>query len=64
MKVKYIKRLLRYLRINDEQDNLSLTNVLILVMAYKFAAAETNPVDMAALMTVTLNYFGKKWLSK
>lgn len=64
MKMKYVKRFLQYLRINDEQDNLSLTNILIYVMAYKFATTETNPVDMAALMTVVLNYFGKKWLGK
>lgn len=62
--MKLLKRLLQYLRINDENDNLSLTNLVLMVMVVKFAMAETNSVDMAALVTVMLNYFGKKWLAK
>ena len=62
--MKHIKRLFRYLRINDENDNLSLTNIMVVVMVVKFGAADVQSIDMAALMTVTLNYFGKKWLAK
>lgn len=59
-----VKRLFRYLRINDEQDNLSLTNLLVIVMLVKFGMTESTPIDMSALGTVVLNYFGKKWLDK
>lgn len=62
--MKYLNKLFTYLRINDEQGRLSLTNLLIYIMVYKFATAETTMLDVGALGAVIVNYMGKRWLTK
>ena len=60
--MKIITRVAKYTRINDKDGNVSLTNLLLIVMIVKFAFAPSSDMDMVALVAAMLNYFGKKWL--
>ena len=60
--MKIITRVAKYTRINDKDGNVSLTNLLLIVMIVKFAFAPASDMDMVALVAAMLNYFGKKWL--
>ena len=58
----HIKRLLLYLRINDKEGNLSVTNLLVLILLIKVTLAPYSDLDIVALAGAIFNYFGKKWL--
>lgn len=59
----YIKPVLKFLRLIDEQGELSITNILVIIFAFKFAYApmeETSVQDMALALTAMGVYIGKK----
>lgn len=60
---KYIKPLLKFLRLIDENGELSITNILVIIFAFKFAyapMAETSIQDMALALTAMGVYVAKK----
>jgi len=59
------KRLLEYLRINDERGRLSLTNLALIIMLFKIH--QTNAVsiaDLTALTIAILGYQAKRHIEK
>ena len=58
---KWIKKVLRYARINDEKNNISLTNLaMIIVMAKMIITPATSWQDMTALAIAILGYQAKR----
>lgn len=63
----YIKPVLKFLRLIDEQGELSITNILVIIFAFKFAYApmeETSIQDTALALTAMGVYIGKKAIYK
>lgn len=57
--------LLRYLRINDENDNLSLTNIAMIVMLWKIGTTDAASItDLTALCVAILGYQAKRVIEK
>lgn len=62
---KELKRVLVYLRINDEQNRISLTNVAMIVMLYKIGMTDaTSITDLTALAIAVLGYQTKRVVEK
>ena len=60
---KFIKRFLKYLRINDDKDMLSLTNLAMILILYKIAnTTATSMEDIGLLLGVLSSYQAKRWL--
>jgi hypothetical protein len=60
-----IKKVLYYLRINDEQSRVSLTNIALMLMIYKIAITNaTSMTDLTALAIAILGYQCKKLICK
>lgn len=59
------KRVLRYLRINDEKDMLSLTNIALILVLFKISTTDaTSMKDIGALLTVIFSYQAKRFIEK
>ena len=59
------KDILRYLRINDENNNLSLTNLVMAIMLYKVWVTQATSVqDLTALTVAILGYQAKRVITK
>lgn len=60
-----LKRALVYLRINDEQNRVSLTNVAMILMLYKIGVTDaTSITDLTALAIAVLGYQAKRVVEK
>lgn len=54
---KWIKKVLRYARINDEKNNISLTNLAMMIVMYKMVVTNaTSWQDLSALAIAILGY--------
>lgn len=63
--MKYLLRAGRFFRILDEQNDLSITNIAVIVILYRLWEVPTTSLqDTAMAMTVMLNYLGKKFAQK
>lgn len=63
--MKKVFRVLRFLRVTDEQDNLSITNLAVYIVAYKlYASTATSLQDVALAFAAISNYAHKKHVSK
>jgi len=61
----WIKRALRYIRINDEKDMLSLTNIAMVVVLVKVWQTDvTTFKDITALAVAVMGYQGKRLIEK
>lgn len=63
----YIKPILKFCRLIDEQGDLSITNILIIIFAFKFAYAPmevTSIQDMALALAAMGVYAGKHAITK
>lgn len=63
----YIKRFLTFVRILDEQGNLSITNLLVMIFVWKFAqtSMDTFSIESVGPMIAAMGmYFGKKVVNK
>jgi hypothetical protein len=59
------KKVLYYLRINDEKARISLTNIALMLMIYKIAVTQaTSMTDLTALAIAILGYQCKKLICK
>lgn len=58
-----IKRALKYLRINDDNNMVSLTNLAMILILYKIAVtAASSMEDIGLLLAVLSSYQAKRWL--
>jgi len=56
-----IKKALKYLRINDEKDMISLTNTAMILVLYKIAMTPAvSFTDITALAIAVMGYQGKR----
>lgn len=65
--IKYIKPVLKFLRIIDAQGDLSITNLLIILFAHKFANTPMETFNIESFVPVLGAmgmYFGKKVVDK
>lgn len=59
--VSKIMRLMRFLRITDEQNNLSLTNIALVVAAFNLVQRpEVTTIDVAGLVATLIGYQFKR----
>ena len=59
--MKYLMRFLRFVRLTDEQDNISITNILIIAMAVKIMLLTTaDEYTLAAFILTLLHYSYKR----
>lgn len=61
--IKYIKPVLKFFRVIDEQGDLSITNLLVMLFVYKFAQTPMETFSIEAIVPVIGAmgmYFGKK----
>lgn len=57
--------LMSYLRLNDEQDKISLTNLAVMLMLYKiYQAPVLSVADLTALFVAVSNYAHKRHVNK
>jgi len=62
--MKYFLRILRFLRLTDEQDNLSLTNIAVMLIIVKLALLQEYGLqDLGVLLVALLTYTAKKVIS-
>lgn len=60
-----LKRALRYLRINDEKNMVSLTNLAMILILYKIASTPaTSMEDIGLLLGVLASYQAKRLIEK
>lgn len=58
-------KVLRFLRLVDDDGVLSLTNIAVMVILVKMAGVQVHSLtDITALITVLLSYQGKRYLTK
>lgn len=65
--IKYIKPVLKFIRIIDEPGDLSITNIMVMIFVYKFAQTPMETFSIEAIMPVIgamALYFGKKIVNK
>jgi hypothetical protein len=53
-------KILQFFRLVDENKQLSITNIMLIVMLVKLVMVKAEPLDVGALFIAALNYFGKK----
>lgn len=60
-----IKRCLRYLRVNDDNNMVSLTNLAMILILYKIATTTASSMeDIGLLLAVLSSYQAKRWMEK
>jgi hypothetical protein len=61
----FCKRVLRYLRINDEQNRLSLTNLAMMLILYKMWVTQALSMgDLTAIAVTIIGYQAKGFISR
>lgn len=53
-------KILGFLNLLDSENRLSLTNLAVYVTLVKLLVSDAAPIDIAALVTATLNYAHKR----
>lgn len=53
-------KLLGFFNLLDSEGRLSITNLAVYATLVKMLVSETSPIDMAALLTATMNYAHKR----
>jgi hypothetical protein len=53
-------RVMKFLNLLDSENRLSLTNLAVYITLVKTLVSEAAPIDIAALVTATLNYAHKR----
>lgn len=62
--MQWINKVLIYLRIHDEKNRLSLTNIAMLLVLYKLARTPSLDMqDLTALFIAVMGYQGKRFIS-
>ena len=62
---KWAKKTLQYVRINDENNCISLTNIAMMIVMYKMiATTATSWQDMTALAVAIVGYQAKRVIKK
>lgn len=60
---RLFKRFLRYLRVNDDKNMISLTNIAMILILYKIATTTASSMeDIGLLLAVLSSYQAKRWM--
>ena len=63
--MRYLQRLLKFMRITDEQGDLSLTNIAVMASIYKLITTDaTGYTEIGTVMISLLNYGHKRMINK